>query len=71
MIPPPEEAAFDFDNTVGPAVLSPDGRSIALSARAADDRILLWVRPLDAADARPIAGTEDASFPSSRRSNLL
>jgi Tol biopolymer transport system component len=63
MIPPPEQAAFDFDNTVGPAVLSPDGRSVAFSARAADGRVQLWVRPLDTADARAIAGTDDASFP--------
>jgi Tol biopolymer transport system component len=63
MIPPPEHAAFDFDNTVGPAVLSPNGRSVAFSARSADGRVQLWVRPLDAADARPIAGTDDASFP--------
>jgi serine/threonine protein kinase len=63
IIPPPEQAAFDFDNTVGPAVLSPDGRSVAFSARSADGRVELWVRPLDNADARPIAGTDDASFP--------
>ena len=63
MIPAPDQAAFDFDNTVGPAVLSPDGRSVAFSARSADGRVQLWVRALDAGEARPIAGTDDASFP--------
>jgi Tol biopolymer transport system component/tRNA A-37 threonylcarbamoyl transferase component Bud32 len=63
MIVPPDNHVFDFDVTVGPAVLSPDGRFVAFSARSRDNRIQLWVRALDAAEARPIEGTDDASFP--------
>jgi serine/threonine protein kinase/Tol biopolymer transport system component len=63
MIPPPTDNVFDFDVTVGPAVLSPDGRYVAFSARSRDSRIQLWVRALGETDARPIEGTDDASFP--------
>ena len=63
MIPPPEGASFDFDATVGPAVLSPNGRLVAFSARGAERRVRLWVRPLDSATARPIEGADGASFP--------
>ena len=63
MIPPPANVAYDFDVTAGPAVISPDGRLIAFSARSADGRIQLWVRPLDSTEARPIEGTDGASFP--------
>jgi Tol biopolymer transport system component len=63
MIPPPVNTAYDFDVTAGPAVLSPDGRQLAFSARSADGRIQLWVRPLDTTDARAVEGTDGASFP--------
>ena len=63
MIPPPAHVAYDFDVTAGPAVISPDGRLIAFAARAADGRIQLWVRPLDATEARALDGTDGASFP--------
>jgi Tol biopolymer transport system component len=60
---PPPNVAFDFDLTVGPAVISPDGKLIAFSGRDAANRIQLWVRPIDSTDARPLAGTDGASFP--------
>jgi len=43
--------------------LSPDGRDLAFVASSSDGRILLWVRPMDAHAARPVAGTEGAMFP--------
>jgi hypothetical protein len=43
--------------------LSPDGRFLAFAAASADGRSRLWVRPLDGAAARPLAGTDDARFP--------
>jgi eukaryotic-like serine/threonine-protein kinase len=52
-IPPAEGTTF---LTTG--VLSPDGRHIAFEAAGADGRPVLWVRSLDALDARPLAGTE-------------
>ena len=41
--------------------LSPDGRQAAFSAPGPDGRPLVWVRSLDALEARPLAGTEGAS----------
>jgi Tol biopolymer transport system component len=43
--------------------LSPDGRKIAFVARGADGRVSIWVRALDALEARAIADTTDARFP--------
>jgi len=42
--------------------LSPDGRQLVFVATA-DGVAKLWLRPLDAAEAHPLAGTEGASFP--------
>jgi len=42
--------------------LSPNGRQLALVATA-DGKPGLWVRPLDQTTARPLAGTEGASYP--------
>jgi eukaryotic-like serine/threonine-protein kinase len=55
-IPPPEATTFD---TTG--VLSPDGRRLAFGAPGPDGRTILWVRSLDALDARPLPGSEGAS----------
>ena len=43
--------------------LSPDGSRIALVARDAQGRNLLWMRPLDTPAPRPLAGTENPSAP--------
>jgi len=42
--------------------LSPDGRLLAFVA-AAQGRTQLYLRPLDSADARPLPGTDGASYP--------
>jgi eukaryotic-like serine/threonine-protein kinase len=63
-IAPPEGAVFWLDPaTPGPPALSPDGRKLAFSARAADGKIRLHVRSLDAAEAAALPGTEDAQYP--------
>ena len=65
-IPPPERAVFNITasfNSSGPVALSPDGRSVVFSARTADGKNQLWIRPLDALSARPLPGTESATMP--------
>jgi Tol biopolymer transport system component len=65
-IPPPEGAAFAFTTGLpvsGPVALSPDGRRMTFSATTADGKLRLWLRPLDALTAQPLAGTEDAIHP--------
>lgn len=63
-IPPPPGTAFrptGFDS--GPAVVSPDGKMLAFSAVDEKGITNLWIRPLDAAQATMLPGTEDASAP--------
>jgi eukaryotic-like serine/threonine-protein kinase len=43
--------------------LSPDGRRLAFIAPDRNGRNLVWIRTLDALEARPLAGTENASAP--------
>ena len=60
LIQPPDHAAFARDEA--PAV-SPDGEKIAFVGIDANGKRQVWVRPLDAARAEPLAGTDDASQP--------
>jgi serine/threonine-protein kinase len=51
-------------NDQGPsAVLSPDGASLAFTARSAGEARQLYVRRLDQLKAMPLPGTEDAQMP--------
>ncbi len=43
--------------------ISPDGRQLVFAAAADGAASQLWLRPLDAVSAEPIAGTEDATYP--------
>jgi eukaryotic-like serine/threonine-protein kinase len=43
--------------------ISPDGRRLAFVAPDATGRTVLWVRPLDDAQAQPLRGTEGAGAP--------
>ena len=62
---PPDKTSFTLavDDASGPVVLSPDGKKIAFVAQEeqANDRI--YIRALDDKDAKPIAGTENATYP--------
>jgi dipeptidyl aminopeptidase/acylaminoacyl peptidase len=57
----PDHAALDNVNTS--LALSPDGRILAFVAATPQARPRLWVKPLDSAQAQPLAGTEGASYP--------
>ena len=48
---------------VGPPAISPDGRVIAFDAADATGNRQIWLRPLDALESRPLAGTEGALRP--------
>lgn len=53
----------DRSGLVSPPALSPDGRFLVFAAPGAGDVWRLWLRPLDAAAARELPGTERAHFP--------
>lgn len=61
---PPEGTEFNIagDNS-GPPALSPDGRYLVFSARKPGSPSQLYLRALDANNARALPGTEDARFP--------
>ncbi|HXY08331.1 MAG TPA: protein kinase [Terriglobales bacterium] len=60
-IPAPEKTSLAY--FTGPVTLSHDGRTLAFVATTFEGRDLVWVRPLDAPEARALAGTEGASSP--------
>jgi Tol biopolymer transport system component len=62
---PPEKTEFDISsiNGVGSLTVSPDGRLVTFGAKNTDGKPVLWIRPLGELVARPVPGTEGASFP--------
>jgi serine/threonine protein kinase len=63
-IPPPPGQRFALGGmSEGAPVLSPDGHLLAFVATGSDGHEALWVRPLDAEAARPLAGTDGAWYP--------
>jgi eukaryotic-like serine/threonine-protein kinase len=62
-VPPPEKATLSSDQAeLHNLALSPDGSRIAFVA-SLEGQSRIWVRPLDALSATPLAGTEGASSP--------
>jgi len=57
-ISPPVKAILS-----GPIAVSPDGLSLAFSARLADGKTSLWVRRLDTLAARELPGSEGGAYP--------
>ncbi len=63
-LPPPRGGQFLLDGPgAGSLTLSPDGKYLTFSAAGADGVAKLWLRHLEAAEARPIAGTEGGQYP--------
>jgi hypothetical protein len=60
-IPPPPGEGFWANQTM-PAAISPDGTFLALVAMR-NGHTQLWLRRLDASEAQPVVGTEDATNP--------
>jgi eukaryotic-like serine/threonine-protein kinase len=48
---------------LSPPEVSPDGRNVAFAATDADGKQLIWIRPLDALEAHPLAGTDGVLRP--------
>jgi len=59
-IPLPDKTTMSVTGTFA---VSPDGRNLAFAATGPDGVLRLWLRPLDALDARPLQGTEASEFP--------
>ncbi len=64
VINPPEKTSFLLTgDSAGPPVLSPDGSSLAFTAKGSDSKQMIWVRDMNSLDAHPVSDTEDAIFP--------
>ena len=64
VINPPEKTTLNLSSDfAGPPILSPDGTTVAFAATTADGKSTLWVRPMNALEARPLPGAEGAIFP--------
>jgi serine/threonine protein kinase/Tol biopolymer transport system component len=62
-ISPPEKVILADLEEAGPALISPDGSRLAFVGVADAVKSQLWVRPLEAAVAQPLAGTAGATYP--------
>ena len=62
-IEPPEKVKFADVDLAGPPLISPDGLRLAFVGVDETGKRQLWVRPLDALSAQPLAGTMNARYP--------
>jgi eukaryotic-like serine/threonine-protein kinase len=60
---PPDQMTFGLDAGDGTPTVSPDGARLVFVARDAAGKQMLWVRELNSLVARPLEGTQSASFP--------
>jgi eukaryotic-like serine/threonine-protein kinase len=61
--PPPDTRFRLTSDLAGPPVLSPDGNYVAYTAIDKDGKTNLWIRRMNAGDARILPDTSDAIFP--------
>jgi eukaryotic-like serine/threonine-protein kinase len=52
-----------FDDVGGHSAISPDGMMIVFTGMDSLSQSRLWIRPMNSAEARSLAGTEDAQYP--------
>jgi len=61
---PPVHGNFNFDSSSpAPVAISADGRKLVYGARDANGKEMLWVRLIEDVEARPLPGTEGATYP--------
>jgi eukaryotic-like serine/threonine-protein kinase len=61
---PPEHGGFNFDSdSPAPVAISADGRKLIYGVRDRNGRDLLWVRLIEDVEAKPLPGTEGATYP--------
>jgi Tol biopolymer transport system component len=61
---PPNDVRFNLRGIhPGPVVISPGGERIVFTGRQAGGTSVLYVRELDATEARPLPGTDEAGYP--------
>jgi Tol biopolymer transport system component len=60
---PPRATSNVIGRDAGPLAISPDGGQIAFVATSADGQKQIYLRALNALDARPLSGTDGASYP--------
>lgn len=59
---PPKNVSFD-DAHMDSITISPDGQKLAFTARSADGKSRIWVRPLNGLEAQSLPGTEEPYLP--------
>ena len=60
---PPEKVTFGDLDSAGPGLISPDGSRLAFVGADERGKSQIWMRPLDALAAQPLAGTANAKYP--------
>jgi len=60
---PPEHTTFQGGYAAPYLAMSPDARRLAFVPTPIGGRTLIWIRTIDSLVARPLAGTDGASFP--------
>jgi serine/threonine protein kinase/Tol biopolymer transport system component len=62
-IQPPRNASFRFSGGMDDQSLAvaPDGHALAFSAQDENGKTMVWIRPIESAEAHPLPGTEGAS----------
>lgn len=63
ILPPPGNTFREAGDYAGPVILAPDGTRMAFTARDDKGKTLLFVRALNSLEAKPLTGTDGASFP--------
>ena len=63
ILPPAGTSFVTMMPASGPPVLSPDGTRLAFTARDDKSKVLLYVRSLTSLTAKPLPGTDDATYP--------